>query len=153
MTGVVHPSPWAGLSSMSKWELLFGGRQQFKQTDFYYSLCNRAVIRHKLFLPQEEEEKKKRPLLLPFPYTPKPNEQKGFHLPALASFCCYTCFPLCCGFTHHYHPLFSLLLLRQPIPQTDNLTCSAFHGACVLSPRARWPHRTVPGWQCPCMAL
>lgn len=145
---------WCDTTSSLSWPELHAkmrasGRQQFKPSDFYYSLCSRAVIRYKLFLPQEE---KKKPFWLRFPYTPKPNEQNGFHLPALATLPCSTCFPLCCGFSRHYHPLLSLLLLHQSIPQTDNLTCSAFHGVHVLSPSAlcgltaQWLANVVLAW-------
>lgn len=56
-------------------------------------------------------------------------------LPSLHSLAPHA-FSLRCGFSRHYRPLPSLLLLHQSIPQTDNLTCSAFHGARVLSPSA-----------------
>lgn len=145
---------WCGTLSSLTWpelhvQMRASGRQQLKRTDFYDPLCCRAVIRYKLFLPQEKKESA---FLLHFPYTPKPNEQNGFYLPAITTLSCSTCFPLCCGFSRHYHPLLALLLLHQSIPQTDNLTCSAFHGAYVLSPSAlcgltaQWLANNVLAW-------
>lgn len=60
--------------------------------------------------------------LLPFPYTPKPNEQHGTHPPVLfrlhynlslpPSYCVLhdSIIPLRCGSSHPGHPFFSLLL-------------------------------------------
>lgn len=131
MAGVIRLPPWAGLSSMPKWELLVGNSSS-RLT--FTTLCAAGLSLDTSHSCHRREKKK--PFWLRFPYTPKPNEQNGFHLPALATLPCSTCFPLCCGFSRHYRPLPSLLLLHQSIPQTDNLTCSAFHGAHVLSPRA-----------------
>lgn len=131
---------WCEMPSSLSWPELQvkmrpSGRQQFKRTDFYYSVRSRAVIRYKLFLPRGTKKKKK-PFLPCFLYTPKPNEQNGFHLPA-----------------PHYSPAphavpcaaVSLVIITHhslcsssinPSPQTDSFTCSAFRDAYVLGPRA-----------------
>lgn len=165
VTSCSLPWPWVKVKAPGSWWLVVVGLGDSSGGYSFTTHCAAGLLFDAGVVPLAAEEMS---CLLPFPYTPKPNEQHGAHLqhflhprykdlpfPPPGSF--LTLAPLYCGRSVSFSsPIFFFFFIPPTIQPSNHLfILLCFHEACFLSRSAHpsmWPHHSEAGGQWPGMA-